>query len=356
MHRAKEFSPLRRRLRPEDLDAELPSPQRRRLRGKHSWAETPTAANHLRRLLELGGCLVSEWLGQRELCRLAAADTTGRETAAQPETWHGRCLDLRSRCLRGSMQLQELMRTARGRWCSVQHLVLPQCQPSAAAASALRTALPQLQGADLGLCPRAGGLRLLAELGGCLDSVLLPGYLPQMPLPRLRVLKLTGPNVELHLQGRPSWVQLPEVAPRLESFSATWDDGDSQEGLSLDAWEKLHEPPLGCMTTDVCLEELQRLTELQELDLSGVYTITDAGLASLGSMASLRRLELRNMGYGVSDAGLRALAEGCAPLSHLDLRQCLDTGKRPNSGRTAITPEGVQHFRRKRPAATVLLS
>jgi len=216
-----------------------------------------------------------------------------------------------------------------------------------------------LRSLDLRLCTRAGCLRLLEELPG-LEWVVLQGPLPKVPVPQLKTLEFSScaqfKTVELHDAGLQDWRKLPELTPNLEILRVPWLEDEDDNEMSQDMWEKLHEPPLGCRTDDECLRALQKLTQLKEVDLSGVYTFTDAGMRTLGSLPKLERLLLRNMGPHVTAEGLRHLAEGCAPLRFLDLSSCLDTGCRPSAVRTTLLQADIDAFRRRCPLTEVVFS
>ena len=114
-------------------------PGNRRLRGKQArphppLCEAPRAAQ-LHRLFHFEELshLVTSWLGQRSLCRLALADAARRALAADPEAWRGRRLELRSRAIRNSSQLSKVLAVSLGRWALVRSLVFPRCNPSTAA-------------------------------------------------------------------------------------------------------------------------------------------------------------------------------------------------------------------------------
>mmetsp|Transcript_24263 Transcript_24263/g.68841 ORF Transcript_24263/g.68841 Transcript_24263/m.68841 type:complete len:339 (+) Transcript_24263:90-1106(+) len=335
------------------------APTRRRLRSKGPGRQRQSAASVqglLGRLLQLDELarLVSSWLDVPSLLRLGCADATGRALAAMPETWRGRSLDLRVK-LRGSAQLQLLLRRFSERWAGVHTAVLPQVNLSASVAQLLKTCLPGLRSLDVCRCTRAGGLRLLGLGLPGVETLVAPGYLPTVPLPSLRVLELWGAADELHVEGVDEWAKLPALVPNLEVLRVPWNESED-DVLNEALWEKLHEPPLGCRTSDACLEHLRALPRLRELDLSEVYTVCDDGLRVLANLPKLERLALQNAGRSISSAGLRALALGSAPLRWLDLRRCCDVGRRPSLGRTSLRPEDVAAFRRARPEVEVLFS
>lgn len=299
--------------------------------------------------------LVTSWLDQRSLGRLALADAARLALAADPETWRGRALQLKSKAIRNSSQLEKVLTASAGRWAFVRSLVFPKCDLSTAAIRTLRTALPALRCVDLRFCTRAGCLRLLKELPG-LEQALLAGTFPfKAPLPELKTLEFcSSASVELHQEGLEDWRKLPLLTPKLEVLCAPW--FEDVECSSQAWWEKLHEPPFDCKTNDECLHALAKLNQLKEVDLSDVYTLTDAGLRTLGSLPKLERLLLRNMGPCVTAKGLRLLADGCAPLRFLDLSRCLDIGCRPNAGRTTLLQADIDAFRRRCPLTEVLFS
>lgn len=332
----------------------------RRLRGKQASSREVVRPSQLRRLFHFEELshLMASWLDQRSLCRLSAVDAERRSLAADPDVWSDRTLELKSRAIRNSSQLANLLKAAAGRWARVTSLSLPQCNVSVAAARALRAALPAIRSVDLQLCARAGSLRLLDELDDTdLEEVMTQGHLPRAPLRRLKTLKLCGKwsSVELH-EGLDEWRNLPKVVPNLEVLHVPWVEEDDKNPLSQDMWEKLHEPPLGCRTDDECLRVLEKLNRLKEVDLSNVYTLTDAGLRTLSALPKLERLLLPNMGPHVTAEGLRHLADGVAPLRFLDLRRCMDTGCRPSAGRTTLLQADIEAFRRRRPTTEVLFS
>jgi len=333
----------------------------RRLRGKQARAHAPLCEAprlpQLHRLFDFEELsqLMTSWLDQRSLCRLALADAARRDLATDPEVWRGRRLELKSGAIRNSSQLSKALSASPGRWALVTSLGLPQCNLSKAAVRAMRDVLPALRSVDLRLCTRAGSLRLLQELPN-LEEVMLEGVLPTAPLLRLKTMELCGTMVDLHEEGLVDWRKLPELVPNLEVLRVPWLELEDDRDISQDMWEKLHEAPLGCRTDDECLRALEKLEQLKEVDLSDVYTLSDAGLRGLGALPKLETLRLQNMGPRVTAEGLRHLAGGCAPLRFLDLSRCLDTGCRPSAGRTMLLQADVDAFRKRRPMTEVLFS
>jgi len=297
---------------------------------------------------------VLSYFDQRGLYRVSVAATC-LAVAASPEVWRDRTVELVSRRIRNSAQLLKALESNALRWRCVKAVALPQLQPSKEAARALRTVFPALQSADLSLCPAAGGQRVLSEVTH-IERLVLPGYLPRVPLPQLKVLKLHSECNHLHLEGLEEWTRLPQLLPCLEILHAPWLEVLVDEGLSRDKWELLHQPPLGCKTSDACLLPLKQLEQLRELDLSDVYTLSNSGLRTLSSLPKLEVLILQNLGWGVDAEGLRSLAEGCVSLRVLDLRRCLDSGRQPTVGRTALTQADAVAFRRRRPAVELRFS
>lgn len=327
----------------------------RRLRGKQARPSPQLGEAPLHRLFQFEELsqLITSWLDQRSLCRLGLADSARHALAADPEAWRERRLELRSRALRNSSQLCKALAASPGRWALVRSLTFPQCNPSTAAVRALQAALPALRSVDLRLCTRAGSHRLLEELPR-LEEVVLQGSLPRTPLLQLKTLELCGVSIDLHGEGPEDWKKLPKLVPNIEVLRVPWLEDEEDKDITQDMWEKLHEPPLGCRTGDECLHALEQMQQLKEVDLSDVYTITDAGLRILGALPKLERLLLRNMGPQVSAEGLRDLAGGPAPLRLLDLSRCLDTGCRPSAGRTTLVQADIDAFRRRRPSTEVV--
>lgn len=303
---------------------------------------------------------MTSWLDQRSLCRLALADAARRVLATDPEVWRGRRLELRSGSIRNSSQLSKALTASPERWLHVTSLSFPRCNPSKAAVQALRAVLPALRSVDLRLCTRAGSLRLLEELPN-LEEVMLGGNLPGAPLLRLKTMDLTecGDMVELHSEGLEDWIKVPELVPNLEVLRVPWlerRDEKNDKGISQEMWESLHSGCLGCKSDDECLRTLLKLKQLKEVDLSNIYTLSDAGLRTLADLPKLERLLLQNMGSRITAEGLRHLAGGCAALRFLDLSRCLDIGCRPSAGRTMLLQADIDAFRRRRPMVEVLFS
>lgn len=210
-------------------------------------------------------------------------------------------------------------------------------------------------------------MRLLKELPE-LEEVVVDGCLPEAPVPKLKSLELTGStyinrqknvcvmNCEMHepQESLENWSNLPKSTPNLQVLRVPW--REDCKDMSQDKWDDLHEGTLGCGTNDKCLLALEKLKHLRELDLSGVYTVTDAGLRTLAGLPNLERLLLKNMGPRITAEGLWHLADGCAPLRFLDLSGCLDTGCRPSTGRTSLRQADIDAFRRRRPLTEVHFS
>lgn len=301
--------------------------------------------------------LAALFLEPRSLLRLGATCSAALDLPTSPWAWLGRTLELHGSTFRRSAQFVATLRRFSLRWSLLDSLALPKVNFSTDGAKTLRECLPGLRRLDLRRCPRAGGLRLLsAGVPEGVKEVVVPSYLPPSPLPGLKVLSIEHPVSELHTEGQEEWEKLPRNLANLEVLSAPWIEEDELDNVDEDMWDKLHEPPLGCRTTDACLLQLRKMPQLRELDLSQVYTLTDDGLHTLGGLPRLERLVLQNAGRGVTAAGLRSLAESRAPLVFLDLRRCLDTGLRPLSGRTSLTEEDIAAFRRLRPSTEVLFS
>lgn len=334
-------------------------PMKKRLRGKQApLACASPCGLHLQRLLHMPELShsISPWLDQRSLCVFGQSDAAGRVLAISPEVWQGQLLDLKRRSLRTSAQLVKVLESFASRWRHVRSIVFPQCNPSAAAIKVLRASLPALRSVDLHNCTQAGSLRLLAGLP-FLEEIVLDGHLPKAPLPQLKVLEIRGMALELHGEGLEDWRRLPELVPKLEILRAPWLDDQADDEVSQDMWEKLHVPPLGCKTSDECLRFLQKMEHLREVDLSDVYTLSDAGLQILGTLPNLERLLLQNMGPRVTVEGLWHLADSRAPLGFLDLQRCLSKGHwQPQAGRTALRETDILAFQRRRPTTQVCFS
>merc|ERR1712129_128860 len=288
-----------------------------------------------------------------------SADQIRRSVAICPEAWRGRVVDLKHRSIRNSSQLLNVLKAFVGRWALVESLTFPQCNPSAAVVQSLKASLPALRCADLRHCTCAGSIRLLAGLP-FLETVVLQGHLPKTPLPKLKVLEFCGTSLDLHGEGLEGWRKLPELVPNLESLRVPWcddnDDIDLLKDATQEVWDRLHEPPMGCKTSDECLRYLPMLNQLKEVNLSEVYTLTDAGLRILGNLPKLERLVLQNMGVHVTKEGLHHLAVGSAPFQFLDMSRCLDTGCRPNAGRTGLVQADFDAFRQRRMTTKVCFS
>jgi len=346
----------------------------RRLRGKQAGTRqlctAPTCQMHRLFQFEELSYLVTSWLDQSSLCHLATADIARLSVVADPEAWRGRTVQLKSRAIRNSQQLAKVLTTSSGRWAFVRSLVFPQCNASTATVRTLRAALPALRSVDLRACTRAGCLRLLKELPD-LEEVVLEGCLPEAPVPCLKSLEFSGSscfverqkftcvmNCEMHDSHDvlENWRKLPELAPNLQVLRVPWLEEDDCNAMSQDMWDEMHEGMFSCRTDDTCLRALEKLKHLKEVDLSGVYTITDAGLRTLAALPKLERLLLKNMGPRITAEGLWHLADGCASLRFLDLGRCLDTGCRPSAGRTSLRQADIDAFRRRRPLTEVLFS
>lgn len=340
----------------------------RRLRGKQarpsSWLPCEEFSfqllHHLFQLAELVP-VVTSWLDQRSLCRLGVSNAFSAAIATCPEAWSGRVLVLKSRSIKNSAQLIKVLEACARRWTGVQSMVFPQMSPSAVAVRSVRAALPALRSIDLNVCPEPGTVRLLAGLPAIEEVVGV--FVPRAPLLKLRHLDLCGGSGggmnAMHWQDSEDsdlWASLPRLVPNLELLRAPWSENDGGKEVDQECWDFLHQPPLGCTTSDACLRHLQDLKCLREVDLSDVYTITDASLRTLANLPKLERLSLQNMGPRVTADGLRHLADGCAPLCFLDLRRCLDIGRRPSTGRTSFVLADILAFRRRRPRTEVLFS
>lgn len=338
----------------------------KRLRGKQACPgrERPQSGK-LHRLLQFEEVsqLAASWLDQKSLCRFAKTEKACRELANDPEVWRNRRLDLHSRALRNSADLQKALVAVIRRWELVRSMVFPQCNASAAVLKTLRLKLPGLRSIDLRWCTRAASLRLLKEMPQ-LEEVIVDALIPESPLPDLKRLEVVGScAMSLHGEGLDDWKKLGELVPNLEVLIAPWPettrDGSPDRPVAQeehDLWERLHAPPLDCKTTDTCVRCLDQFQNLRELDLSGTYTLSNASLMSLANLPKLERLTLKNMGAGISAEGLQHLANGNAPLQLLDLSQCKDTGLRPWFGRTSLQQEHIETFCRRRPKTTVLFS
>ena len=88
---------------------------------------------------------------------------------------------------------------------------------------------------------------------------------------------------------------------------------------------------LGCClaVTDVGVVELARsMPHLRELDLNGLWDVTDAGVIAIAGLANLTRLGLGST-YRMTPVGLRALCTRLTALTHLDLHRCGCSDVRP---------------------------
>lgn len=197
-----------------------------------------------------------------------------------------------------------------------------------------------------------------------LQHVKLPGCIPLTPMPELRVLELTGRVETATHRGfdegeesgvLSSWSRLPELLPRLEVLRAPWiEDPRDKKACSEMEWKSRQEQLAGSVLSDKCLEPLCKMKHLKELDLSGVHTLTDSGLQILADVPALQVLRLQNMGYSITS--LQAFVKARAPLRLIDLGDCIDTGRRPHHGRTALSLTHVNEIRRQLPMTEVLVS
>lgn len=108
-------------------------------------------------------------------------------------------------------------------------------------------------------------------------------------------------------------------------------------------------------TKDACMIPLRRLLQLEDVDLSAVYTLTNTGLQALGQVPGLKRLYLRNLGSQVTGDGLRNLLQGPSPLHRIDCSKCLSHGP-GRTGRTRITQEEVVGLRARFPGVAIVIS
>ncbi len=167
-----------------------------------------------------------------------------------------------------------------------------------------------------------------------------------------------------HDQGLPALLEHGDDFPDLEIVNFCG-GGISDAGLErvgeLNRFPKLRTGMLyGCTVTDSGLERLTVWTRLEEFYLDNCGKVTDAGLASLHELPSLRVLGLGAGSMPITDAGmahvaglrqLRELRIVSVPISDAGIAQLRDMPnlERVHLGRTNETENGIQALHRALP-------
>lgn len=334
----------------------------RRVRQKSSGHSVPREAtrhtgggSHLAptRMLHLLGHLqevvdqVVAFLPQQDLCRMGAADNQFRVIAFSPRSWQGRTLSWSQLPLTRSDQ--RVLLRGEARWKLVQGIALPNMRPSKAFLQQLRSVFPNLR--TLHLADRSSPEethRCILEAFANLECLRIQSgqhfkVFSDRPLLQLKTLDVRD-AFAFHRAGPGIWSCLPHVVPNIEILR-----------VPLGCWGAPRDSAI-IRTNDECMLPLCSLPMLRELDASEVYTLTDACIQTLGSLARLERLCLRSMGRLITGQGLRFLAQGGAPLSYVDFTVRYERAKWPNIGRTTISEDDAAEFRSRRPEVEILIS
>ena len=191
-------------------------------------------------------------------------------------------------------------------------------------------ALPQLKVLSLKHCMKLTD-RAIWKLCGVEERMLRllasPRKPPTSPRSGATATNNTGIASPLPLPPLLQHTEKPQIRPPLESLDLSGCVMLTDRGLSClaQAFPDLSELHIGgcsrmASVTDACLLGISKCTKLQNLDLSGCTSITNAGFAYLSSLHHLTFLNLWNCVRLTPDA-LGALSS-CVNLAELSLRGC----------------------------------